>query len=377
SLADWKTYLRWHLVHAAAPALSKPFVDANFDFYGTDLTGQKVIKDRWKRCVASTDQNLGEALGQLYVKQAFTPEAKAHMQALVANLDTALGQDIRSLSWMTPATKQQAAVKLAAVVNKIGYPDHWRDYSSIVISRDNYYTNLRRTQAFESRRQLNKIGKPVDRSEWEMTPPTVNAYYKAQFNQIVFPAGILQPPFFDQKRDDASNYGAIGIVIGHEMTHGFDDQGRQFDPQGNLRDWWTPADAKAFTERAACLVNEYNNFSPVPGVKVNGKLTLGENLGDSGGARIAYMAMETALANQPDTTIDGYNREQRFFLGYGQIWCENVRPETSRMLAAIDPHSPGQFRVNGIVSNMSEFASAFHCGPNDPMTAKPSACRVW
>ncbi|MGH9392609.1 MAG: M13 family metallopeptidase [Terriglobales bacterium] len=376
-LADWKTYLRWQLVHAAAPALPQPFVDAEFAFFGTALTGQKEQRARWKRCVSSTDQHLGEALGQLYVKSAFTPQAKAHMQALVANLEAALGQDIGGLSWMSAPTKRQAKVKLAAIVNKIGYPDQWRDYSSIVISRDNYYTDLRRTEAFESHRELNKIGKPVDRSEWSMTPPTVNAYYTPQFNQIVFPAGILQPPFFDLKRDDASNYGAIGVVIGHEISHGFDDSGRQFDPQGNLRDWWTAADAKAFQQRAACLVEEYNGFSPVAGVKVNGKLTLGENLGDSGGARIAYMAMETALAGLPDETIDGYNRAQRFFLGYGQVWCENVRPEAARMLAATDPHAPGEFRVNGIVSNMAEFAQAFHCGPQDAMTAKANACRVW
>ena len=377
SLPDWKTYLRWHLVHAAAPALSQPFVDANFDFFAADLQGQKAQKPRWERCVTSTDSQLGEALGQLYVKTNFTPQAKAHMQALVANLDTALGQDIQTLDWMTPATKQAAEVKLKAIVNKIGYPDVWRDYSSIVISRDNYYTNLRRTNAFEWHRQLAKIGKPVDRREWQMTPPTVNAYYNPLWNEIVFPAGILQPPFYDPHRDDAINYGGAGTVIGHEMTHGFDDEGKQFDPQGNLRNWWTPADAKAFQERAACIVNEYGGFSPVPGVKLNGKLTLGENTADNGGARIAYMAMETALAGQPDAKIDGYTREQRFFLGFAQVFCENVRPEMARLLANVDPHSPGQFRVDGVVTNLPQFASAFHCGPADPMTAKPNACRVW
>ena len=376
-LVDWKTYLRWHLVHAAAPALSQPFVDANFAFFGTILTGQKVQKPRWQRCVASTDGHLGESLGQLYVKTAFSPAAKAHMLALVGNLETALGKDIESLSWMTEATKQQALVKLHAIVKKIGYPDHWRDYSSIIISRDNYYTDLRRTNAFEAHRELNKIGKPVDRSEWGMTPPTVNAYYNPLWNEIVFPAGILQMPFYSPNRDDASNYGGIGMVIGHEMTHGFDDEGRQFDPQGNLRDWWTPADAKAFQERAACLVNQYSSYSPLPGVHLNGKLTLGENTADNGGARIAYMAMETALAGQPDTLIDGFNRNQRFFLGAAQAFCENIRPETARLLANVDPHSPGQFRVNGVLSNMPEFAQAFQCGPSDPMTASGKACRVW
>ncbi len=377
SLADWKTYLRWHLVHFAAPALSQPFVDANFAFFGTVLTGQKAQKPRWQRCVASTDGHLGEALGRLYVKTAFSPAAKAHMLELVANLETALGKDIEGLSWMTEATKRQALIKLHAITKKIGYPDHWRDYSSILISRDNYFTDLRRTNAFESHRQLNKIGKPVDRSEWGMTPPTVNAYYNPLWNEIVFPAGILQMPFYSPLRDDASNYGGIGMVIGHEMTHGFDDEGRQFDPQGNLRDWWTPADAKAFQQRAACIVNQYSGFSPLPGVHLNGKLTLGENTADNGGARIAYMAMETALAGKPDTLIDGYHRDQRFFLGAAQAFCENVRPATARLLANIDPHSPGQFRVNGTFSNMPQFAQAFHCGPTDPMTAGPKACRVW
>src|SRR6185312_16434643 len=288
SLTDWKTYLRWHLLHNYAAALSQPFVEANFDFFGRTLTGQQAQKPRWKRCVTSTDSHLGEALGQLYVRQAFTPQAKAHMTTLVHNLEQALGQDIASLDWMSPATKQQAMVKLHAIVDKIGYPDKWRDYSSIIISSDNYVTNLRRTNAFEWRRDLAKIGKPVDRGEWEMTPPTVNAYYTPIWNQIVFPAGILQPPFFSATRDDAVNYGAVGLVIGHELTHGFDDQGRQFDAHGNLHDWWTAADAKAFQERAACLVDEYSGFSPLPGVHLNGKLTLGENTADNGGAQVAY-----------------------------------------------------------------------------------------
>jgi len=377
SLTDWKTYLRWHLLHNYAAALSQPFVEANFDFFGRTLTGQQAQKPRWKRCVTSTDSHLGEALGQLYVRQAFTPQAKAHMTTLVHNLEQALGQDIASLDWMSPATKQQAMVKLHAIVDKIGYPDKWRDYSSIIISSDNYVTNLRRTNAFEWRRDLAKIGKPVDRGEWEMTPPTVNAYYTPIWNQIVFPAGILQPPFFSATRDDAVNYGAVGLVMGHELTHGFDDQGRQFDAHGNLHDWWTAADAKAFQERAACLVDEYSGFSPLPGVHLNGKLTLGENTADNGGAQVAYRAMQTALAGQPDSKLDGFTRDQRFFIGYAQVWCENTRPESARLRANVDPHSPGRFRVNGVVQNMSQFAAAFHCGPNAPMSAGPKACRVW
>ncbi|HXR98351.1 MAG TPA: M13 family metallopeptidase [Terriglobales bacterium] len=376
-LNDWKAYLRWHLVHAAAPALSQPFVDANFEFFGTQLTGQKQISPRWRRCVNSTDGHLGEALGQIYVKDNFTPQAKATMETMVRNLESSLGRDIQSLDWMTPATKQAAAVKLAAIANQIGYPDKWRDYSSIVITRDNYYTDLRRANAFEWHRQLNKIGKPIDRTEWQMTPPTVNAYYTPLFNEIFFPAGILQPPFYNQHRDLATNYGGAGVVIGHELTHGFDDQGRQFDAQGNLRDWWTPADAKAFQQRAACIINEYSDFSPISGVKLNGKLTLGENTADNGGARVAYMAMESALSGTPDDLIDGYNRAQRFFLGFAQVFCENIRPEMSRLLATVDPHSPGRFRVDGVVTNMPEFAAAFKCGPTTPMAPKPQSCRVW
>ena len=377
SLADWKTYLRWHLVHDAAPQLSPAFVNANFAFYGATLEGQKALTPRWKRCVQSTDENLGEALGQLYVKAAFSPQAKTHMQAMVGHLEAALGQDIESVDWMSPATKRQALIKLHAIANKVAYPDHWRSYSAVVLRPGDFFGNYTRAQAFESRRELAKIGKPVDRSEWGMTPPTVNAYYNPLLNEIVFPAGILQPPFFNPGRDDASNYGAVGIVMGHELTHGFDDEGRQFGPHGNLRDWWTPADAKAFQQRAACLVNEYAGFSPLPGVHLNGRLTLGENTADNGGARIAYMAMEAALAGQPDTRIDGFDRAQRFFLAYGQIWCQNIRPQTARLLATVDPHSPGRFRANGVVRNLPQFAQAFHRGPGDPMDAGAQACRVW
>ncbi|MGH9486749.1 MAG: M13 family metallopeptidase [Terriglobales bacterium] len=376
-LRDWETYLRWQLVHAAATSLSQPFVDAHFDFYSKTLEGVAAQQPRWKRCVNSTDRHLGDALGQLYVQAAFSPEAKAHMAAMVENLESTYGKDIEAIDWMTPATKQYALVKLHAIVNKVGYPNKWLDYSSIHLTPDDYYADLENTVLFQSHRQLNKIGKPVDRSEWLMTPPTVNAYYTPLRNQIVFPAGILQPPFYSATRNDAVNYGAVGAVMGHEMTHGFDDEGRKFDAQGNLREWWTPADAKAFSERTACLVQEYSQFSPLPGVHLNGKLTLGENTADNGGVRIAYMAMESALAGKPDPMTDGLTRAQRFFLGYAQIWCENTRPQTARMMANIDPHSPGRFRVDGVVTNMPQFAAAFHCGPSDPMTAGPKACRVW
>ncbi|MGH9485633.1 MAG: M13 family metallopeptidase, partial [Terriglobales bacterium] len=308
-LRDWKTYLRWHLAHAAAPALSQKFVNANFDFFSKTLEGVTALRPRWKRCVRSTDRSLGFALGQLYVKVAFSPEAKAHMSQMVDNLEASLGHDIETIDWMTPATKKQALIKLHAIVKKVGYPDHWRDYSSIQLTAGNYYQNRANADAYAWKRAMNKIGKPVNRAEWGMTPPTVNAYYTPLWNQIVFPAGILQPPFFSATRDDAMNYGAVGAVMGHEMTHGFDDEGRQFDAHGNLHDWWTPADAKAFKERAACLVKEYSGFSPLPGVHLNGKLTLGENTADNGGVRIAYMAMEKALAGQPDTKLNGFTRE--------------------------------------------------------------------
>lgn len=376
-LPAWKVYLRWQLVNTAAPTLSQPFVDADFDFFGKVLSGRQVNSDRWKRCVTDTDRDLGEALGQLYVQQEFGPQAKQKMLAMVNELQQSLAQDIRTVPWMDEATKKAALVKLAAFTRKIGYPDRWRDYSALAISRDDFFGNVQRSAAFEWHRDLNKIGKPVDRSEWEMTPPTVNAYYQPEFNEIVFPAGILQPPFYDPNRDMAVNFGAIGMVMGHEMTHGFDDQGRQFDAQGNLRNWWSKNDAEQFAKRAACIADEYSKFSPLPGVKVNGQLTEGENIADNGGARLAYNAMMTALDGKVNETLDGYTAPQRFFLGFAQIWCENVRPAQVRLLATVDPHSPPEFRVNGVVTNMPQFAQAFHCGPHDAMTAQPNACRVW
>ena len=376
SLDDIKTYLRWQLVHAAAPYLAKPFVDENFHFFSEILAGAKENQPRWKRCVAGVDNDLGFALGQKYVEVAFGAEQKARTLKMVEEIEKALKSDIRILSWMTPQTKEQALIKLRAVTNKIGYPDHWRDYSSLKIVRGDMVGNDQRATELEIHRVLNKIGQPTDRSEWLMTPPTVNAYYDPTENNINFPAGILQPPFYDKRMDDAVNYGAIGAVVGHELTHGFDDQGRQFDPEGNLRDWWTPEDAKEFEKRAECFVQEYSKFEPVDNVHVNGKLTLGENTADNGGVRLAFLALMDALNGKARPKIDGFTPEQRFFLGWGQIWCQNVRPETSRMLVQVDPHAPGRARVDDVVSNMPEFQKAYACKIGQPMVAAP-ACRVW
>jgi putative endopeptidase len=375
SLDEWKTYLRWHVLHSEAALLPTAFVDENFDFYGKTLTGARQLRPRWKRCVDFTDSQLGEALGRKFVERTFGAEGKERTLKMVEAIEKALGQDIQNVTWMTPATKQQALIKLKAITNKIGYPEKWRDYSSVQIRRDDAVGNGIRADAFEFQRELNKIGKPVDRLEWGMTPPTVNAYYDTLMNNINFPAGILQPPFFDNAADDAVNFGGIGTVIGHELTHGFDDEGRQFDAQGNLRDWWTAADAKAFGEREACIANEYSNFSPVPGVHLNGKLSLGENTADNGGVRLALMALVTTIGNQRPK-IDGFTPEQRFFLSFGQIWCENEREEALRLGARTDPHSPGKARVNGVVENMPEFQQAFACKAGQPMVAA-NACRVW
>jgi predicted metalloendopeptidase len=374
-----KTYISWHVLDAASPWLSQPFVEANFKMRQA-LTGQKEIQARWKRCVNLTDDSLGEALGQRYVEVTFGPEGKQRMLKMVDALEAALDQDIKALPWMGEETKKQAKAKLDAIRNKIGYPDVWRDYSAVTVDRGNLLANIGAANEFESHRQINKIGKPLDRKEWGMTPPTVNAYYSGSYNEIVFPAGILQPPFFDKQMDEAVNFGGIGVVIGHELTHGFDDQGRKYDPQGNLRDWWTEQDGKEFDQRAACISNEYGNFVAVDDLKLNGKLTLGENTADNGGARIALMALVDMIAgdkNGPESqTIDGYTPEQRFFLGFGRIWCEKRRPEYSRMMVSVDPHSPGKYRVNGTVQNMPEFQKAWNCKAGQPMVAQ-NACRVW
>lgn len=379
SLDSLKTYVRWQVLHASAPWLSQPYVDANFKFQQA-LTGQKEIQARWKRCTNLVDRELGEALGQRYVEAVFPPESKARMLKMVGELEKSLGEDIQNLSWMSDETKKQAAIKLAAIHNKIGYPDAWRDYSSVQIKPNDLLGNLQRANEFESKRQINKIDKPLDRKEWGMTPPTVNAYYSSSFNEIVFPAGILQPPFFDPKMDDAVNFGGIGLVIGHELTHGFDDQGRKFDPQGNFHDWWTKQDGEEFEKRVSCVADEYSNFVAVDDLKLNGRLTLGENTADNGGARIALMALEHVVADdksgKESRKIDGYTPEQRFFLGFGRVWCEKRRPEIARMRVLTDPHSPGKYRVDGVVQNMPEFEKAWSCKAGQPMVAE-NACRVW
>ncbi|HWB98326.1 MAG TPA: M13 family metallopeptidase, partial [Bryobacteraceae bacterium] len=374
SLADWKVYLTWHLVHAQAPMLPSAFVNENFAFFSQTLRGTKELRPRWKRCVDYTDNELGEALGKKFVERTFGAEGKERTLKMVGEIEKALGQDIQSLTWMTDATKKQALGKLRTVANKIGYPDEWRDYSSVNIVRDDALGNVARADAFEFQRQLAKIGKPVDRKEWFMSPPTVNAYYDPQMNNINFPAGILQPPFYDNKADDAVNYGGIGAVIGHELTHGFDDQGRHYDAEGNLKDWWTAEDAKAFEQRAECLVKQYSKFTVGNDAHVNGKLTLGENTADNGGVRLALMALIDSLAGKMPAKIDGFTPQQRFFLSFGQIWCENQTEQNERLQVNVDPHSPGRYRVIGVVENMPEFRSAFGCqeGPS-----APQACRVW
>ena len=379
SLDDLKDYLTWHYVSAYAPELSTPFVNENFDFYGRYLTGAKELQPRWKRCVKLTDNELGEALGKIYVEKEFSQNSKQKTLEMVGLIEKAMAADINSLTWMSDATKKQALEKLQGVTNKIGYPEKWRDYSSVTIVPDNLIEDVRNTRDFEEHRELNKIGKPVDRKEWGMTPPTVNAYYNPLQNNINFPAGILQPPFYNNSADMAVNFGAIGVVIGHELTHGFDDQGRQYDGDGNLRDWWTKKDEEEFKQRAQCLVNEYSNFSPEPGIKLNGKLTLGENGADNAGIHLAYIALMSALQNGTvdKGQLDGFTPEQRFFLGFAQVWCQNVRPEAARLRAQTDPHAPGEFRVIGVVENTPEFAKAFGCSAVQPMDAGDKACRVW
>ena len=375
-LGRWKAYLRWHLVHAHAPYLSSAFVNADFDFYGKALRGAEELEPRWKRCVGYVDNDLGEALGQAYVERSFSPEAKQRAQKMVKEIEGAMQRDMESLPWMSPTTKQHALEKLHAVANKIGYPDKWRDYSALAIARDDEMGNVLRARAFEFHRQLAKIGKPVDRGEWQMTPPTVNAYYDPQKNDINFPAGTLQPPVFDPNSDAAPNYGDTGGTIGHELTHGFDDEGRQFDAQGNLRDWWTPEDAKKFEQRARCISDQYSQYVIVDDIKINGKLTLGEDVADLGGVILAYMAWRDETKGQKLEPIEGLTPEQRFFIGYGQSWCTNTRDETKRLRATVDPHSLEKYRTNGVVSNMPEFQEAFHCKAGTPMV-RENRCRVW
>jgi putative endopeptidase len=377
-LDTWKIYLRWHLLNSTAAYLSEPFVDENFNFNGRVLQGTQELLPRWKRCVSATDRRLGEALGQIYAQKYFPPEAKARALDMVNHLTDALREDLQNLSWMGPETRKQALQKLAAFTRKIGYPDKWRDYSAFKVDRGPYAANQMRGAQFDFKRDLNKIGKPVDRTEWGMSPPTVNAYYNSLMNEIVFPAGILQPPFYDPNADDASNYGAIGSVIGHEMTHGFDDRGRKFDASGNLKDWWTPEDEKNFNERAACIEKQFDGYVVQDDLHENGKLELGESIADLGGLKLAYRALQKAEAGKKPALIGGLTPDQRFFLSFAQVWASNDRPEFERLLINTDPHPLPRFRAIAAPSNLPEFAKAFGCKEGDPL-ARPAAirCQIW
>jgi putative endopeptidase len=379
-LSQWKTYLRWHLLHSSAPYLAKPFQEENFAFFQKVISGQEEQEPRWKRSAKILDRTIGEALGQLYVEKYFPPEARARMNELVGNLKAVFRDHLQKLDWMSEPTKVKALAKFERFTQKLGYPNKFRDYSSVEIRRDDLLGNVRRAAAFETRRQMVRIGKPVDRSEWFMTPETVNAYFNPSQNEIVFPAGILQPPFFDMSMDDAVNYGGIGMVIGHEITHGYDDQGRKFDADGNLHEWWTEEDAKKFEARAQKVVDEYDAFEILPGLHVNGKLTLGENIADLGGATIAYEALQRALAKDPSKRkeINGFTPEQRFFLSIAQIWRTNIRESEARRLITIDPHAPGKFRSIGAIVNLQTFYDAFGIKPSDPMWRAPEErARIW
>jgi putative endopeptidase len=380
-----KSYLRWHAVHEAAPLLSKPFEDENFAFFSQTLEGQKEEQPRWKRCTRLTDRALGEAVGQDWVKQNFPPDAKANMENLVHALEASMAADLQTLPWMSDETKVEARKKLDAIADKIGYPTHWKDYSSVVVKHDDLLGNVERADWFERKRNLDKYGKPVDSTEWGMTPPTVNAYYNPPQNNINFPAGILQPPFYDNSMDAAVNFGGIGVVIGHEMTHGFDDQGSKYDLHGSVKEWWTPEDLAKFKERTECMAKEYDGFEAAPGQNLNGHLTLGENTADNGGLRIAYQALMATLARDgaaaepgyEDGKRDGYTPAQRFFITFGQVWCQNQTEQSARVAAKTDPHSPGQWRANGSVQNFDEFGKAFGCKVGQPMMPASGGCRTW
>jgi putative endopeptidase len=378
-LEDWKTYLRWTVINAAAPALSAPLEEEEFNFNGRILNGQQQQQERWKRCVRATDQSMGQLLGQEYVRRNFTPEAKAKMNQLIDNLVSALREDIPTLTWMSPETKQAALTKLNAFSRKIGYPDRWRDYSSLNIVPSSYFQDVMASRQFAYHYNISRIGKADDPNEWGVfTPPTVNASYMASRNDITFPAGILQPPFYDLNADDGYNYGGIGVVIGHEMTHGFDDQGAKFDAEGNLRNWWTPEDLKNFNARTNCVSEEYSEFNVAPGVNINGKLVTGEEVADLGGATLALRAYEKSLQGKSRQTIDSFTPEQRFFLGFAQVWGENYAPQAATRAALTDPHAQGRFRVNGTVQNMPEFARAFHCAEGSKMVRDAlKRCAIW
>ena len=377
-LADWKLYLRWHLVNSEAPYLSRGFVDEDFAFNHKVLQGTEALAPRWKRCVRWVDRDLGEALGQVFVEKNFSPELKKKTQEMVQQIEREMEADLRTLDWMSPETRKRALEKSAAMANKIGYPDRWRDYSSIKLARDDFQGNVARSARFETARQLGKIGKPVDRGEWDITPQTVNAYYNPTMNDMNFPAAVLLPPLYDPKMDAAPGYGNTGGTIGPELTHGFDDEGRQYDAKGNLKDWWTKEDAAEFARRAACVSDQYSTYIAVDDVHVNGKLTLGEDVADLGGLILAYRAWRGATANQRLAPVDGLTPDQRFFVGNAQWACSNIRPEAMRLRARTNPHSPPKYRVNGLVVNVPEFGQAFSCKPGAPMT-KPAekVCKVW
>jgi putative endopeptidase len=375
SVSHWQAYLRWHLVNFAAPYLSDNFVDADFDFYSRTLRGTEQLKPRWKRAIDATNEALGFAVGEAYVAKVFPPEAKQRAEKLVADLKTALRARIEKLDWMAAATKQAAYAKLDTLRPKIGYPDKWRDYSALKIGRASYFDNVLAANTFETKRQFAKIDQPVDKTEWGMLPQTVNAYYNPLQNEIVFPAAQMQPPYFDATADDALNYGGIGAVIGHEMLHGFDDQGSRFDADGNLRDWWTGTDRKQFDARTAKLVEQFSAYVPVDKLHINGKLTLGENIADLGGIQVAWDAFRIATHDQPAAKRDGFTPEQRFFLSFAQTWRTQQRPEALRLQVQSNEHAPAKYRVNGPVSNLPEFADAFGCAPPQPM-ARSQAQRV-
>jgi putative endopeptidase len=376
SLGDIKTYLRWHVLHAMAPYLSTALVNENFEFFSKTLRGVPQLQPRWKRCVRLVDRQLGEALGREFVRRTFGPELKQKTLRMTQQIELAMQNDLDQLPWMSPATKQSAVEKLHSLTNKIGYPDKWRDYGAVRVKRDDFVGNIERATVFESRRQLAKIGKPLDRNEWDMTPPTINAYFSPQMNDINFPAGVLQPPLYDSKMDDAPNYGNTGGTIGHELTHGFDDEGREFDAHGNLRDWWTDKDAKEFTGRAQCIVDQYAGYTVIDDIKINSKLTEGEDIADLGGLVLAWMAWKAESVPAGSPSREGFTPEQRFFVGYAQWACESTRPGELRVLALTDPHSPGKYRINGVVVNMPEFAKAFSCKIGQAMV-KEKPCRVW
>ena len=378
-IADWKTYLEWHLLNSAAGSLSDAFVREDFAFNGAFLNGAREMKPRWKRCAESADRLLGEALGKKYVERYFPPEAKARMQELVKNLRTAMGETIQGLAWMSPETKKRALEKLSTFNPKIGYPDKWKDYSKVAISRASYWDDVVEGRKFNVRDNLATIGKPVDRGRWGMTPPTSDAYYNPLLNEIVFPAGILQPPAFSMDANDAVNYGAIGVVIGHEISHGFDDQGAQYDAEGRLNNWWTAEDLKKFQEKTACVVNQFDNYFVEPGLHHNGKLVLGESIGDSAGAKIAYRAFQISQQGKPPLpTLDGFTPDQQFFIAWGQFRGDAVRPEFARTMVQGDPHPIAKYRVIGPVSNLPEFQKAFSCKPGSAMVRPPEMrCEVW